>query len=439
MENVQAAIVNPSPVSTKVAAPEAPADAEGAPLPGAFLAMLSHQVKNLKCAPELEAQATNAQVSGADADLGATDPTLAAQPAVIDLQLLIALPPALPPPSAPAVADAATSAVTPDAVAALADTAAAAAATDAAAVAAASAAIAAAAALAAAAVVVSPTTPAPVVSAAPAVAAATVPAAIVTAAATPGSAQAAVAKLPLAANDAKSQPPGTSASPKDAVRASTSDDAPRAGVSQTREPLHTGTTPNQAASGELPRAGELAPSDGTNGRENKNQVVPSLAFTQAMAPAANTSLAAPAQLQVEAPVGGPGWGTEVGQRVVWMVNEKQQIAELHVNPPDLGPLDIKLTIDDHQTTAVFTSPHSSVREALESALPRLREVLAESGINLGNASVTADTPQDGSAFCQPPARNASSFRAGAHPDAAAQMGPGAATVARGRGLVDLFA
>jgi flagellar hook-length control protein FliK len=97
---------------------------------------------------------------------------------------------------------------------------------------------------------------------------------------------------------------------------------------------------------------------------------------------------------IDTPINSPGWNTELAHKIVWMIGDKQQTAELRVNPPDLGPLDIKLTIDDHQTTAVFTSPHSAVRDAVESALPRLREVLAQSGITLGNASVTADSPRD---------------------------------------------
>jgi flagellar hook-length control protein FliK len=84
---------------------------------------------------------------------------------------------------------------------------------------------------------------------------------------------------------------------------------------------------------------------------------------------------------------------------------------------------------------VFTSPHSAVREAVESALPRLREILADSGIMLGNASVTADTPRDGQAYAAP--------RAGSHTidRRAADAGPAAppARVVSSRGLVDLFA
>ena len=146
--------------------------------------------------------------------------------------------------------------------------------------------------------------------------------------------------------------------------------------------------------------------------------------------------AAPAQAAIAARVGTPDWNTELGQQIVWMVGDKQQVAELHVNPPELGPLDIKLTIDGSQTTAVFTSPHSEVREAVEAALPRLREVLADSGLTLGNASVTADTPRDSQAFANPQQGGRTNERAAA--DTTAPAAP-LRVVRAARGLVDLFA
>jgi flagellar hook-length control protein FliK len=155
------------------------------------------------------------------------------------------------------------------------------------------------------------------------------------------------------------------------------------------------------------------------------------------APSSAASAPTPLQAALAAQVGTPAWNTELGQKIVWMVGDQQQVAEIHVNPPNLGPLDIKLTIDGAQTTALFTSSHSEVREALEAALPRLREVLADSGIMLGNASVTADTPRDGRAFAEPPRRSRGGGNNADDTSAEAQLPP--AVIARSRSLVDLFA
>lgn len=87
------------------------------------------------------------------------------------------------------------------------------------------------------------------------------------------------------------------------------------------------------------------------------------------------------------PVGSPSWDAMLGDRVVWMVGQRHQGAELHLNPAALGPLEVKLSLSDGQATLTFATQHLPVREAIEAATPRLREMLAESGINLGSVSV----------------------------------------------------
>lgn len=96
----------------------------------------------------------------------------------------------------------------------------------------------------------------------------------------------------------------------------------------------------------------------------------------------------------------PAWGDDFSQKITWMATQRNQSAELHLNPPQLGPLDVVLKMNGDQASAVFTSPHAAVREAIEQAIPRLREMLADSGITLGNAMVSdhsAQQNQDNSA------------------------------------------
>ena len=93
---------------------------------------------------------------------------------------------------------------------------------------------------------------------------------------------------------------------------------------------------------------------------------------------------------VQVRVGERGWDQAVAEKLVWIVDQKHQVAQLQLNPPDLGPLKIAISLDQNQASAQFFSAHASVREALEVAMPRLREMLADSGITLGNASVGAE-------------------------------------------------
>lgn len=99
-------------------------------------------------------------------------------------------------------------------------------------------------------------------------------------------------------------------------------------------------------------------------------------------------------------VGNNEWGKSLGQQVTQMGHAGQQLAELQLNPPGLGPLKVTLSMNDHQMQAMFVSAHSSVRAAVEAALPQLRATLAESGISLGQTSVGAESqqPQQQTAF-----------------------------------------
>jgi flagellar hook-length control protein FliK len=100
------------------------------------------------------------------------------------------------------------------------------------------------------------------------------------------------------------------------------------------------------------------------------------------------NLHGPIQLSVDMPLTHRAWADEFSQKITWMATQHGQSAELHLNPPQLGPLDVLIRVDGDQATALFTSPHAAVRDAIEQALPKLREMLADNGIMLGNASVS---------------------------------------------------
>jgi flagellar hook-length control protein FliK len=140
-------------------------------------------------------------------------------------------------------------------------------------------------------------------------------------------------------------------------------------------------------------------------------------------------------LRVDTPVSARGWDDEVGQKLVWMVNRNESRAELTLTPPHLGKVEVTISTSGDQTTALFVSASQTARDALESALPRLREMLAEAGITLGQASVNAESPQRGNDDGRDGARpGRESSAATATPSAAA--GP---WLGRGSGLIDTFA
>jgi flagellar hook-length control protein FliK len=93
--------------------------------------------------------------------------------------------------------------------------------------------------------------------------------------------------------------------------------------------------------------------------------------------------------RLSARVGTPAWDNQVGQKVVWMVGGADQSATLELNPPDLGPVQVVLNVTNDMASVTFSSQQLEVRQALENALPRLREMMSESGIALGETLVNA--------------------------------------------------
>ena len=90
---------------------------------------------------------------------------------------------------------------------------------------------------------------------------------------------------------------------------------------------------------------------------------------------------------VDVPVGRPGWDQAVGQRVVWLVNQHEQAAEIQLNPKELGPVEVRIRMEGDQVHLSLGALHGTTREALEQALPRLREMFAEAGLSLASADV----------------------------------------------------
>jgi flagellar hook-length control protein FliK len=91
---------------------------------------------------------------------------------------------------------------------------------------------------------------------------------------------------------------------------------------------------------------------------------------------------------IEAPVRSPAFAAELGDKVVWLASRQGQFAELSLNPPQMGALEVRLNLSGSgDASAQFFSPNPIVREAIDAALPRLREMLAQAGINLGEAEV----------------------------------------------------
>lgn len=90
-------------------------------------------------------------------------------------------------------------------------------------------------------------------------------------------------------------------------------------------------------------------------------------------------------------LGQNAWESNLGSRLQMMVGQNVQTAEIRLDPPELGALDIKIKITNDVASVNITSAHAQVRDALETAVPRLREMFAESGVSLGDVNVRQES------------------------------------------------
>jgi len=110
---------------------------------------------------------------------------------------------------------------------------------------------------------------------------------------------------------------------------------------------------------------------------------PSAAGTPAPAPTV-----APTVVSVGSPLAQTDMAQGVGQHIQWMVGQRLQGAEIRLNPAHLGPMEVRLQMHNDQASIQFLSPHQAVRDALEAALPRLRDMLGSQGVDLLNVDIS---------------------------------------------------
>lgn len=98
--------------------------------------------------------------------------------------------------------------------------------------------------------------------------------------------------------------------------------------------------------------------------------------------------AAAVQTTVPVPVGQPQWPAAIAEKVMWMSAQGLSSAEIHLDPAELGPLQVRVTVNQDQASVAFTSQHAAVREALDQGAFRLREMFNSEGMNLVNVDVS---------------------------------------------------
>lgn len=147
------------------------------------------------------------------------------------------------------------------------------------------------------------------------------------------------------------------------------------------------------------------------------------------------------QLTLNTPLHAEAWPQQFGEKIIWLAKNDQQTAQININPPQLGPVQITLNLNGDHATALFSSQNAEVRQAIEASMPQLKEMLSAAGISLGDTNVGANLAQQNqnNPFLAPN-RNQSMAENAILPANDNTPNTGLAQVLhKGRGLVDLFA
>ncbi len=81
------------------------------------------------------------------------------------------------------------------------------------------------------------------------------------------------------------------------------------------------------------------------------------------------------------------FGSMLGKQLMTMLSNGNQQAVLHLDPPQLGPLQVHLSTQQYNVSAWFISAHADVRQALEAGMPALRYALAQQGVALAGGFI----------------------------------------------------
>ncbi|HCD3953868.1 flagellar hook-length control protein FliK [Enterobacter hormaechei] len=100
-------------------------------------------------------------------------------------------------------------------------------------------------------------------------------------------------------------------------------------------------------------------------------------------------------VNVRYPLESPEWKQSVSQHIALFSRDNLHNAEIRLHPQELGSLHISLRVQQDQAQIHIVSEHAQVRQMMETALPHLRAALAETGLQLGQASVSPDRPHTG--------------------------------------------
>jgi flagellar hook-length control protein FliK len=159
--------------------------------------------------------------------------------------------------------------------------------------------------------------------------------------------------------------------------------------------LSVGVVSSDAAAGTLqfPRIGTPDSQSDPSGALTAGSGLPDMTRSAASAPTQPAAL----ERTVTVPVNDANWPGAIAGHVQWLVNNNVQSATLRLSPEHLGPVEVRIDVQQSQVNVSFSALHPDTRSALEHSVPRLREIFAGGGLTLGQATVQQEA-RSGSHF-----------------------------------------
>lgn len=191
--------------------------------------------------------------------------------------------------------------------------------------------------------------------------------------------------LPSGAGTSAASTTGASASRRAAFAAV--DDAPDS------DPSDAGRSPDSSAAGSFAAVLADTRPASTATRSAHAGMASSLALAQPApgtvdaAHAVSNGASTVASASVSVPVQSPDFAAAFGMQVSTLTKDGVQRAELHLNPADLGPVSVSITLDGSQARVDFGADMAATRHAIEAGLPELASALRDAGFTLAGGGV----------------------------------------------------
>lgn len=142
--------------------------------------------------------------------------------------------------------------------------------------------------------------------------------------------------------------------------------------------------------------------------------------------------------EIATPFGNERWQAAMNQHVMRMVGSGDEVASLTLSPPDLGPIQVVLKVDNQSVNTSFITDNPLVRQALEDGMQDLKDRMQSQGLELGQTFV-GDDRQAQQHFETQDQHSSAQMRSASEPTTDAASQPASTSVRAVKlGMVDTF-